>query len=221
MTLFTTSIAFNLATRLPLPSLPNKNGGPSSFCRLMVFGATSTCGIVMSQQSLARKGTHVVVERANINASVSTVHDKYVLFKEIQPGVGDRCSRQSLILLPLPCLSSLFPPSANMDQKRRVHTRVGIYTKCTGCHCSNPRPVLKHSHKTSNQTNPGTTQVLGNRRDPIQAAELWTFISIGVLCSPRAAPVLMRAASWTAVTQPRRLHIQSEAGQRPRLWEGK
>lgn len=195
MTLFTASIAFNLATPPTPPNLAGKNGRPSSFCMLMVFCETSTCGIVMSLQSLTRKRTHVVVEQAIINASVSTVHDKSVLFEETQPGGGDRCSRQSLILLPLPCLSSLFSPSANMNQKGRAHTRVGIYTKCTGCHCSNPKPVLKHAHKTLNQTNPGTTPVLGNRREPIQAAELWTFISIGVLCSPRAAPVLMRAAS--------------------------
>lgn len=113
MTLSTASIAFNLATPPPPPpltlNLASKNGRPSSFCRLMVFCETSTFGIVMSQQSLTRKRTHVVVEQAIINASVSTVHDKYVLFEETQPGGGDRCSRQSLILLPLPCLSSLFP----------------------------------------------------------------------------------------------------------------
>lgn len=109
MTLSTASNALNLATPPSPTNLAGKNGRPSSFCRLMVFCETSTCGIVMSQQSLTGKGTHVVVEQAIINASVSSVHNKYVLFEETQPGGGDRCSRQSLILLPLPCLSSLFP----------------------------------------------------------------------------------------------------------------
>lgn len=117
-------------------------------------------------------------------------------------------------------LFSFFPLQLTwIKGKEDIH--FGIYTKCTGCHCSNPRPVLKHSYKTWNQTNPGTTRVLGNRRDLIQAAELWTFIFIGVLCSPRAAPVLMCAASWTTVTQPWRLHIQSEADQWARLWKRK
>lgn len=150
----------------------------------------------MSRQSLTRKGSHVVVGRAVINAPVSTVHDEYVLFEETQPGGGDRCSRQSLIRLPLPCLSSLFSPLQLTQIRREEHIRaLEFIEKCRGCHCSNPKPVLKHAHKNLNQTDPGTTPVLGNRRDPIQAAELWTFISIGVLCSPRAAPVLMRAAS--------------------------
>lgn len=48
---------------------------------------------------------------------------------------------------------------------------------------------------------------LENRRDLIQAAELWTFIFVGVLCHPTAAPVLMCAASCrtnTAAADPER-----------------
>lgn len=51
--------------------------------------------------------------------------------------------------------------------------------------------MLKLSDTSPDQTNPGASPVLGNRRDLRRAAEPWTFISDSVLCSPRAAPVLM------------------------------
>lgn len=115
---------------------------------------------------------------------------------------------------------SLFPPSANINRrKERVHALELIQNAQD---VAGQIPSLcSNTHTRPDQTNPGTSWVLGNRQDLIQAAELWTFISIGVLCSPRAAPVLMCAASWTAVAQARQLQIQSEAGQWAHSWKRK
>lgn len=68
----------------------------------------------------------------------------------------------------------------------------------------------KHS-QTWNETSPGTTCVLGNGQGLMQATELWTSILIGILWSPRAHPVLMCAASWTAATQPGQQCIPCES----------
>lgn len=100
MTLLTASITFNLVTFLPSLIWALKME------EFLVWQVDGVCE--MSSSGTHREGGDVAVEGAGVNASVSTVHDKYTHCEETQPGGADRCSRQSLILLPLLCLPSFF-----------------------------------------------------------------------------------------------------------------
>lgn len=103
MTLLTASITFNLVTFL-LSSLI----WALKMEEFLVWQVDGVCVCEMSSSGTHREGGDVAVEGAGVNASVSTVHDKYTHREETQPGGADRCSRQSLILLPLLCLPSFF-----------------------------------------------------------------------------------------------------------------
>lgn len=129
------------------------------------------------------------------------MYDKYTLL--------EKTHSQAMEIDPACNLWFFFSFSASSHPSwKETHMGV-IYTKC---HCSNPRPVPKHSPKTWTETSPGSTCVLGNRRGLMQATELWTSILVGILWRPRAHPVLMCAASWTATTQPgqQRIHCESK-----------
>lgn len=100
MTLLTASISFNLVIFLPFLIWALKME------EFLVWQVDGVCE--MSSSATHREGGDVAVEGAGVNTSVSTVHDKYTLCEETQPGGADRCSRRSLILLPLLCLPSFF-----------------------------------------------------------------------------------------------------------------
>lgn len=107
----------------------------------------------------------------------------------MQPAIFDSASA------PLPrCAFVLFPPSADINWRKERVRALELIQNAQDVAGQIPS-LCSNTHTRPDRTNPATSGVLGNRQDLIQAAELWTFIFFGVLRSPRAAPVLMCAAS--------------------------